>query len=385
MNDETGIKHFDIDNRNNFIIKKISDHDIRSCFVVKDMVREKYFLLKVFKRNQFQRETKRIEEEIKVIKKLESPLSINVTETCFSGTGRIDNHENFWIMYNFIPGLALNYSVTKESKKEPWFYCFTAWGIAQVVKELHSKNIIHRDIKPENIVIDDDGYPHLLDYGDVGKVDDDGVRRTQTGQHGSILYAPPESFTEDFYQKASDIYCLGGTIFYLVTREHPFFDLFSLNDSTKIQQISYVDESSWITFENSETREDWEIAVNNFISGKVTEGLRDPRYNPGTKNFNDLQEYQKMLMGLVRDCWEGECDKRPSIEEVIKRIEDAAKCLPTYYDIDMFYAYVMTYNENALKNKESFGSFKGTNDDVMNYPNLRELRTLFTSSMMSEQ
>ena len=30
---------------------------------------------------------------------------------------------------------------------------------------IHSKKIIHRDIKPENIVIYEDGYLHITDFG----------------------------------------------------------------------------------------------------------------------------------------------------------------------------------------------------------------------------
>ena len=30
---------------------------------------------------------------------------------------------------------------------------------------VHNKNIIHRDIKPENLVLDDEGYIRVTDFG----------------------------------------------------------------------------------------------------------------------------------------------------------------------------------------------------------------------------
>ena len=33
------------------------------------------------------------------------------------------------------------------------------------LEKCHEKNIIHRDIKPENLVIDDEGYIRITDFG----------------------------------------------------------------------------------------------------------------------------------------------------------------------------------------------------------------------------
>lgn len=34
-----------------------------------------------------------------------------------------------------------------------------------VLEFIHERDIIHRDLKPENVMIDDEGYPKLIDFG----------------------------------------------------------------------------------------------------------------------------------------------------------------------------------------------------------------------------
>ena len=55
---------------------------------------------------------------------------------------------------------GLNISDWNNTKKFIIIY-----GIASAMKYLHSINILHRDFKPENILLDEDLYPKLTDFG----------------------------------------------------------------------------------------------------------------------------------------------------------------------------------------------------------------------------
>lgn len=377
---KTGIPLFD-NIKGRYEIIKIADHDIRRCFYVQDNEERKCYVLKVFQKSAFVGQQERILNEISAAKMIDSPFFVNIISTCYND----ELDDNFWFMYNFIAGKSLN-SILYTTKTEPYFDLFVAWAVAKMVEVMHQHNIIHRDIKPENIVVDKEGFPHLLDYGDVGVVDDDGVRRKKTGQHGSVLYSPPEVFGGDFFNVKSDVFSLGGTIFSIVAREAPFYDLWSLESPYDVSKIPYMKQySDEINTDDVSTREDWETVVTNFIKGKIFSGFRDTRYNQDTEKYKNLPEYHQKLIDVVLLCWNGDCEKRPGIDEVIKMIEEASEFLPAY-DKDMFESFRMIFEKGPplVKRKDEYGSFDDVGDTfkAMDCSNLKEIKTLFTKSIM---
>ena len=93
--------------------------------------------------------------------------------------------------------------------------------VADALHYAHCEGIIHRDIKPSNILLRDEHYAYLADFGLAKSVE--GSRElTQTGTLlGTPEYMAPE-LAEGAATPASDIYALGITLYQMITGHLPF-------------------------------------------------------------------------------------------------------------------------------------------------------------------
>ncbi len=97
----------------------------------------------------------------------------------------------------------------------------TAIAILEILDYLHSFNpaIIHRDIKPENIIRRSDGKIYLVDFGAIQNV----LRNKNSFVStfvGTLGYMPPEQLRGQVLP-ASDLYSLGCTLLFLITKRPP--------------------------------------------------------------------------------------------------------------------------------------------------------------------
>jgi tetratricopeptide (TPR) repeat protein len=90
---------------------------------------------------------------------------------------------------------------------------------ADALAAAHQKNIIHRDIKPENIMIDARGNVKITDFG-LAKVVNPDMRSTKVV--GTPHYMSPEQFEGKAVDGRTDIYSLGVTFYYMLTRAKPY-------------------------------------------------------------------------------------------------------------------------------------------------------------------
>ncbi len=97
-------------------------------------------------------------------------------------------------------------------------------SLLHTLEYLEQNNIVHRDIKPENILVTPDGHPILLDFGSA--------RQRRQGKVFSNVFTPDFCAPEQSTAKSdaamsesigpwTDIYSLGATFYYLITRMLP--------------------------------------------------------------------------------------------------------------------------------------------------------------------
>jgi len=93
--------------------------------------------------------------------------------------------------------------------------------IAGALQMAHDNGIIHRDIKPSNILLRDDHYAYLADFG-LAKAMAGGSELTQTG----ALLGTPEYMAPDLADgpatASSDIYALGVLLYQMIAGRVPF-------------------------------------------------------------------------------------------------------------------------------------------------------------------
>src|SRR5438093_6187162 len=96
--------------------------------------------------------------------------------------------------------------------------------VARTVHYAHEHHILHRDIKPGNILLDQQGEPHLTDFGLARLVETESTVTRTLEDLGTPSYMAPEQAVRNNADIGSvtDVYGLGAVFYQLLTGHPPF-------------------------------------------------------------------------------------------------------------------------------------------------------------------
>lgn len=96
-------------------------------------------------------------------------------------------------------------------------------AVALALDYAHRQGVVHRDIKPQNILIDDQGQPHIVDFGIAKRLGlAESAPTSEAGREGAIGtlgYIAPEQVNRGATDARADVFALGALLFHCVTGE----------------------------------------------------------------------------------------------------------------------------------------------------------------------
>ncbi|HWY41378.1 MAG TPA: protein kinase [Chthoniobacterales bacterium] len=159
---------------------------------------------------------KRFRHEAEAAARLEHPQIVPIYEI-----GERDG--SCYFSMKFVEGGQLDEIVRREAMP-PRRAAELLVKIARTVQFAHDHGILHRDIKPGNILVDNNGEPHLTDFGLARLIEQESTITNSFDVVGTPSYMAPEQAAGRTKQltAAADVYSLGAVFYQMLTGQPPF-------------------------------------------------------------------------------------------------------------------------------------------------------------------
>jgi serine/threonine-protein kinase len=204
------------------IIRHLGGREINNLYMTKDLIKKNYWVVKelinTFVSPQERNEAiTQFEFEAKLLMELEHP-ELPKLEDYFEQDGK------HYLVMEYIEGDRLE-TIIEEASGFLDEIQVIDWGrkLCNVLYYLHSQRpnpIIFRDLSPENVMLTDNDEIKLIDFG-ISKIFDPQTKTIAIAKSINPHFSPLEQYSTRLTDTRSDIYSLGATLYYAITKTLP--------------------------------------------------------------------------------------------------------------------------------------------------------------------
>jgi hypothetical protein len=126
-----------------------------------------------------------------------------------------------YIDMRLVEGHDVHAELSRNGPLDPARAASIVGQVAAALDAAHASGLVHRDVKPENVLLTENDFAYLVDFGIAYLGSESGL--TGTGAAiGSCAYMAPERFTGGRVGPAADIYSLACLLYECLTGSAPF-------------------------------------------------------------------------------------------------------------------------------------------------------------------
>lgn len=159
---------------------------------------------------------KHVKREIKLHKELDHPNVVKLFDVLFDNS----NHVIYFVMELCKYGNFAKFQ-NKRPMTEYYIHKYTK-QLTNGLEYLYKNDIIHRDLKPQNLLLCENKYLKISDFGfakSLQNVNNDNLKQTYCG---SPMYMAPEILHYQHYNEKSDLWSVGIIIYEMITGNPPY-------------------------------------------------------------------------------------------------------------------------------------------------------------------
>lgn len=218
-----------------------------------------------------------------------------IVEYCENGTLQREIYEGFG---NF--NVRRNYEHSTKVLKEPYIREIIL-QICYGLKYLHDHDVLHSDLKPENVLIDDEGYYRITDFGVSTRLKSSIRATVKIGEKKvkgyTGAYAAPEVMRRGTITPKSDIFSLGVMIFEMCQKNVPWggFGGNAINETTLPLELcsDFSNDLQKIMQKCTSYHENDRPSANDLIDMLKSLNFQNKNDNKKTENKRNINNYYK--------------------------------------------------------------------------------------------